>query len=58
MDYVNGRIERIEELEETLLDPRSPSNPNYGKRKYLDYWDRNGRFYAWVVSANVVGKGY
>ena len=58
MDYVSGRVERIEELEETLLDPRTPSSPNYGKRMYQNYWDRNSRFYAWLVSANVVGKGY
>lgn len=59
MDYVSGRIERIEELEEALLDPRSPSSANYGKRTYIDYWDRSAsRYYSWISTANVVGKGY
>lgn len=58
MDYVKGYIDRIEELEEPLLDPRTPASVHYGERKYLDYWDHCGRFYTYAVSANVVGKGY
>ncbi|MBQ3135657.1 MAG: beta-N-acetylhexosaminidase [Oscillospiraceae bacterium] len=56
-DYIDGRIERIEELEEELLDVRCPGHAEYGKRMYMDYWGK-GRHYADIVSANVVGKGY
>ena len=56
-DYIDGRIERIEELEEELLDVRCPGHAEYGKRMYMDYWGK-GRYYADIVSANVVGKGY
>ena len=56
-DYIAGRIERIEELEETLLDVRCPGHAEYGKRMYMDYWGK-GRHYSDIVSANVVGKGY
>ena len=51
-------LDRIEELEETLLDVRTPLSPDYGKRKYLNYWDRNSRYYTEIVSANWVGKGF
>lgn len=57
-DYIDGRIDRIEELEDEQLDPRTPGGNNYGKREYLDYWDRCGRFYAYTVTASVIGKGY
>lgn len=56
-DYVAGRIERIEELEEELLDLRQPGHPDHGKRQYLDYWARF-RHYSDISTANVVGKGY
>ncbi len=56
-DYIDGRIECIEELEEELLDARCPGHAEYGKRMYMDYWGK-GRHYADIVSANVVGKGY
>ena len=56
LDYVHGRIERIEELEDTQLDPRSPANQGYGERRYLDYWDRCGRFYAYASTANIIGE--
>lgn len=58
MDYVNGNVDRIEELEETLLDVRTPAGNNYGEKKYLNYWDRNSRYYTDIVSATIVGKGY
>ncbi len=57
-DYVAGRIDRVEELEEKLLDVRTPASDSYGVKKYLNYWDRNSRYYVDIVSANVVGKGY
>ncbi len=57
-EYVAGNVDRIEELEETLLDVRTPLSPDYGKRKYLNYWDRNSRYYTEIVSANWVGKGF
>ena len=56
-DYVDGRIERIEELEEELLDLRQPDHPDHGKRMYLDYWAKH-RHYTLMVSTNVVGMGY
>ena len=57
-EYVAGRIDSIEELEMEQLDVRTPASPAYGQRKYLNYWDRNSRYYTEIVSANVVGKGY
>jgi len=57
-EYVAGRIDSIEELEMEQLDVRTPLSPAYGQRKYLNYWDRNSRYYTEIVSANVVGKGY
>ena len=56
--YCAGEVENIPELEEKLLDVRTPSSDSYGVKKYLNYWDRNSRYYTDIVSANVVGKGY
>ena len=55
-DYVGGRIDRIEELEEVLLDMRTPSGADYGVRKYLNYWDRNARQYCDIATANMLFK--
>lgn len=55
-DYVRGQIPRIEELEEQLLDVRTPAHPAFGVREYLDYWGK-GRHYSEIATANVVGKG-
>jgi len=55
-DYAAGRLERIEELEMEQLDVRTPSSPSYGQRKYLNYWDRNSRYYMEIASANVMEK--
>ena len=48
--------DRIEELEEVLLDMRTPSSADYGQRKYLNYWDRNARQYCDIASANMIFK--
>ena len=56
-DYIAGRIERIEELEEQLLDLRQPGQEGHGKREYLDYWGKF-RHYSDICTTNVVGKGY
>ena len=56
--YVAGDEKNIPELEEKLLDVRTPLSDSYGVKKYLNYWDRNSRYYTDIVSANVVGKGY
>ena len=55
-DYINGDIDRIEELEEVLLDMRTPASADYGQRKYLNYWDRNARQYCDITSANMLFK--
>jgi hypothetical protein len=57
-EYAAGEVVNIPELEEKLLDVRTPSSDSYGVKKYLNYWDRNSRYYTEIVSANVVGKGY
>ena len=57
-DYITGRIERIEELEEEQLDIRTPLHPDYGQRKYLDYWVRSNRYYSDIMTTSVVGKGF
>jgi len=57
-EYVKGNIERVEELEVELLDPRTPASPAFGVKKYQNYWDRNSRYYAQIVSASPVGQGY
>ena len=57
-DYITGRIDRIEELEEELLDLRQPDHPDHGKCMYLDYWVRTNRYYSDIMTANVVGKGF
>lgn len=56
-DYIDGKIDRIEELEVELLDIRAINNPTYGVKKYLNYWE-TVRYYADMVSVNAVGKGY
>ena len=55
-EYIRGDIERIEELEMDQLDPRTPASPAYGVKKYLNYWDRNSRYYSDIVSACVTDK--
>ena len=55
-DYIRGDIDRIEELEEVLLDMRTPASADYGQRKYLNYWDRNARQYCDITSANMLFK--
>ncbi len=56
-DFIDGKLDRIEELEVELLDVRPINNPNYGVKKYLGYWEIV-RSYADMVSVNPVGKGY
>ena len=46
----------IDELEMEQLDPRTPSSPAFGVRKYLNYWDRNARQYCDITSANMLFK--
>ena len=55
-DYVSGDIDRIEELEEVLLDIRTPGSADHGVRKYLNYWDRNARQYCDITTANMLFK--
>ena len=55
-DYIRGDIDRIEELEEVLLDMRTPASADYGVRKYMNYWDRNARQYCDIVTANMLFK--
>ena len=55
-DYIRGDIDRIEELEEVLLDMRAPTSADYGVRKYLNYWDRNARQYCDIATANLLFK--
>lgn len=33
-----------------------PLSPDYGKRKYLNYWDRNARQHCDIVTANMLFK--
>lgn len=55
-EYVRGDIKRIEELEMEQLDPRTPASTAYGVKKYMNYWDRNSRYYSDIVSACVTDK--
>jgi len=55
-EYVDGRLERLPELEDERLDVRTPMSADYGKRKYLNYWDRNACMYCDTVSTNVLFK--
>ncbi len=55
-EYVRGEVARIEELEIEQLDPRTPANPTCGIKKYMNYWDRNSRYYSDIVSACVTDK--
>ncbi len=55
-EYVSGDIKHIEELEMEQLDPRTPLNPTYGVKKYMNYWDRNSRYYSDIVSTCVTDK--
>ena len=57
-EYVRGELTCIAELEEEQLDIRTPLSDDYSQRKYLHYWDRPGRYYAYTVSAGWVGNGY
>ena len=43
-------------LELELLDPRTPASADYGVRKYLNYWDRNSRYYSDIVSTCVTDR--
>ena len=55
-EYASGDLERIAELEDEQLDVRTPLSPDYGKRKYMNYRDRNAQMYCDTVSANVLFK--
>ncbi len=55
-EYVRGELQTIDELEMEQLDPRTPSSPAYGVKKYMNYWDRNSRYYSDIVSACVTDK--
>lgn len=55
-EYAAGGVDRIPELDDELLDVRTPLSPDYGKRKYLNYCDRNSRMYCDTVSTNVLFK--
>ncbi|MBQ3557758.1 MAG: family 20 glycosylhydrolase [Oscillospiraceae bacterium] len=55
-EYVSGALATIDELEMEQLDPRTPSSPAYGVKKYLNYWDRNSRYYSDIVSACVTDR--
>ncbi len=51
-DYIEGRIPKIEELEEELLDIRPLNSPTYGQKKYLNYWE-GSRDHQRITSTNV-----
>ena len=55
-DCVSGKLARIEELEMEQLDPRTPASENFGKREYMNYWDRNSRYYSDIVSCCVTDR--
>ncbi len=54
--YCAGTVDRIAELEDELLDTRTPLSQDYGKRKYLNYRDDCARLYCDIVSTNVLFK--
>ena len=54
--YCAGAVDRIAELEDELLDTRTPLSQDYGKRKYLNYRDDCARLYCDIVSTNVLFK--
>lgn len=54
--YVAGTLDRILELEDEQLDVRTPLSPDYGKRKYMNFADRNAQLYCDIVSTNVLFK--
>ncbi|MBE6957406.1 MAG: hypothetical protein E7450_08185 [Ruminococcaceae bacterium] len=55
-EYVGGELATIDELEMEQLDPRTPSSPAFGVKKYMNYWDRNSRYYSDIVSACVTDR--
>lgn len=55
-EYATGSVTRIPELDDALLDVRTPLSPDYGKRKYLNHLDSCSRMYCDIVSTNVLFK--
>ena len=54
--YALGAVDRIAELDDALLDIRTPLSQDYGKRKYLNSLDHCANLYCDIVSTNVLFK--